>query len=167
VAVALLLAQGADLAVPQKRIVIHGTSAGTHLRLEVRRGRLLVDGRMTKGISRDCHPAARGGIAVCGLGQVGSIEVDTGPSGDMVEVLKKLPVPLTVYLGPGADKFIGNGERDTCYPGGTRRNRCVAVATSASPVPVTPTASAAPATTTARRAAAAMAAGAVPAAMSA
>jgi Ca2+-binding RTX toxin-like protein len=80
---------------------------------------------MARRLSGGCRPAGRRGVAVCGLGHVGAIEVDTGPAGDKVEVLRKLPVPLTVHLGGGSDKFIGNGERDTCYPQGTRRNRCV------------------------------------------
>lgn len=48
-----------------------------------------------------------------------------GPSGDFVRVVDRMPFPLTVYLGAGSDKFIGNAERDTCYPGAARRNRCV------------------------------------------
>jgi serralysin len=80
---------------------------------------------MSQRLSGGCRPAGHRGVAVCGLGHVGSIEVDTGQAGDKVEVLRKLPVPLTVHLGGGSDKFIGNGERDTCYPQGTRRNRCV------------------------------------------
>jgi hypothetical protein len=121
----LLLVAGAGSAIPQDRIVIRGAHSGTHLRVEVRRGRLLVDGHMGRRVSRGCHPSAKRSVAVCGLGHVGSIEIDTGPAGDKVEVLKKLPVPLTVYLGGGSDKLIGNGERDTCYPQGARRNRCV------------------------------------------
>jgi hypothetical protein len=48
-----------------------------------------------------------------------------GRRGDFVRIKKKMPVPVTVYLGPGSDKFIGNAERDFCFPGGARRNRCV------------------------------------------
>jgi hypothetical protein len=124
VAAALLLTFGVGAAVPEGRLVIRGASAGTHLRVGAARGRLVVNGHMARGISPGCRPTRRG-VAVCRLGAIGSIEIDTGPGNDMVEVLKKLPVPLTVYLGPGRDKFIGNGEPDTCYPGGTRRNRCV------------------------------------------
>lgn len=29
------------------------------------------------------------------------------------------------YLGDGSDKFIGNGERGTCYSQGAKRNRCI------------------------------------------
>ena len=53
------------------------------------------------------------------------IEVDMGPSGDEVDVLRRLSLPLTVHLGAGSDKFVGNGERDTCYSEGARRNRCI------------------------------------------
>ena len=67
----------------------------------------------------------RPSAAVCSTRDVSSIEVQMGPSGDFVRVADALPVPLTVYLGDGSDKFIGSGERDTCFPGGARRNRCV------------------------------------------
>ncbi|MGC1852169.1 MAG: hypothetical protein WA687_07000 [Solirubrobacterales bacterium] len=63
--------------------------------------------------------------AVCPLDRAGRIEVNMGPLGDFVEVLHKLPLPLTVHLGDGSDKFIGGGEPDTCYSEGARRNRCV------------------------------------------
>ena len=43
----------------------------------------------------------------------------------MVEILDRLPVPVTAHLGGGSDMMIANGERDTCYPEGSRRNRCV------------------------------------------
>jgi Ca2+-binding RTX toxin-like protein len=71
-----------------------------------------------------CHWRRQRLIAVCPL-EGASIELNMGPSGDMVEVLDRLPVPLTIRLGGGSDKFIGNGEPDTCYPQGARRNRCV------------------------------------------
>ena len=43
----------------------------------------------------------------------------------MVEILDRLPIPLTARLGGGSDKMIANGEPDSCYPEGSRRNRCV------------------------------------------
>ncbi len=64
-------------------------------------------------------------LAVCPIERATAIEVDMGPSGDFVEVLDRMPFPLTARLGAGEDKFIGGGERDICYPEGTRRNRCV------------------------------------------
>lgn len=124
-AAAVLLAAPPTPAVPQERLVIRGAISGTHLRLDVSHGRLLVDGHMARRVSRGCRHAGRRGVAVCALQDVGSIEVDTGPADDKVEVLHKLPMPLTARLGRGSDKLIGNGEADTCYPQGTERNRCV------------------------------------------
>ena len=63
--------------------------------------------------------------AVCPLDGVGAIEIAMGPEGDMVEILDRLPIPLTARLGGGSDKMVANGEPDTCYPEGSRRNRCV------------------------------------------
>jgi Ca2+-binding RTX toxin-like protein len=64
-------------------------------------------------------------LATCPLAGAGELELDMGPSGDMVEVLDRLPMPLTAHLGAGSDKFIGNGEKDTCYSEQSRRNRCI------------------------------------------
>jgi RTX calcium-binding nonapeptide repeat (4 copies) len=121
---ALLLAV-TGTAAPRDRIVIWGAASGTHLRLEARGRHLFVHGHMTRHRPLGCHFTRYRRAATCRLSQVGSIEVDTGPAGDKVEILDRLPVPLTAYLGPGSDKLIGNGERDTCYPSGTRRNRCI------------------------------------------
>ena len=86
-----------------------------------------------------------------------------GSGGDKVEVLDKLPIPLTIHLGAGSDKFIGNGERDTCYPEGAKRNRCYGGA--GDDICITgqrnTTASATGAMTTAGTAQVAMAAGAI------
>lgn len=119
---ALMLLVLASEAIPQSRIVLRGVDSGTHLRLRVQSGNLVVTGPMAEasgGCGRD------GRITTCPLSGVGEIEVDTGPAGDKVEVLDRLPVPLTAYLGSGSDKLIGNGERDFCHPQGTPRNRCV------------------------------------------
>jgi hypothetical protein len=124
-ALALLLGLGAPSATPKGQIVVHGAHSGSHLRLFVRGPRLVVRGYMTHSAPRGCRFKRGRMIAVCRLSRAGSIEVRMGPSGDMVEVEDRLPVPLTIYLGGGSDKFIGNGESDTCYPGGARRNRCV------------------------------------------
>ena len=90
--------------------------------------------------------------ACCPPRNAGSIEVRMGPSGDFVRVAERLPLPLTVHLGAGSDKFIGNGERDICYSRRLRGATAASAApttTSASPATGTATASAAPATTTA------------------
>lgn len=103
--------------------MIHGAETGTHLRLSLSGGDLIVTGPMvaaTEGCDLRGH-----GEAACPLSGVGEVEVDTGPANDKVEVLDKLPVPLIAYLGAGSDKLIGNGEADSCHPQGTPRNRCV------------------------------------------
>lgn len=122
---ALALLFGPTSASPAGRIVIRGANSGSHLLLTVSGKRIVVDGYMARSRPAGCHFTKGRNGAVCPLAGNSSVEVVMGPSGDMVEVLDRLPVPLTIYLGKGADKFIGNGERDTCYPQGTRRNRCI------------------------------------------
>lgn len=122
-ATALLMA--ATPASPAGRIVVRGAASGSHLKLTVRGQRIVVEGYMASRRPAGCRFKRRRMVAVCPLRGVSSIELGMGPSGDMVEVLDRLPVPLTIYMGAGSDKFIGNGERDTCYPQGSRRNRCV------------------------------------------
>ena len=122
-ALALLVIPGA--ASTSDRIVVYGASSGSHLRLSTEGSRVVVEGRMAHAQPEGCHFTRGHMKAVCRTDGVGSIEVKMGPSGDMVEVLDRMPFPLTIYLGAGSDKFIGNGERDTCYPGAARRNRCI------------------------------------------
>jgi hypothetical protein len=106
-------------------IVIRGASSGSHLRLTVSGSQLLVDGRLAEASPVGCRLTRGHRAAACWLPAAGSVVVEMGPSDDKVEVLDPLPVPLTAYLGDGSDKLIGNSERDTCYPQGERRNRCV------------------------------------------
>jgi Ca2+-binding RTX toxin-like protein len=122
---ALVLAVGAGSAVPEGQIVVHGAHSGSTLELQVKGQRLAVSGYMAHSHPRGCHFTRYRMAASCPLRDVGSIVVRMGPSGDFVRVMNRLPVPLTVHLGAGSDKFIGNGERDTCYSEGSRRNRCV------------------------------------------
>ncbi len=121
----LLLSFGCATASPQGQVVVHGAASGSHLELTVRGGDLVVQGRMGPTAGAGCRLRHHRKLAVCPLRGVGSIEVDMGPSGDRVEVQEALPLPLIVHLGDGSDKFIGNGEPDTCYSEGARRNRCV------------------------------------------
>lgn len=122
-ALTLLAVPGA--ASTSERIVIHGAASGSHLRLSTEGSRIVVEGLMARAQPEGCR-FTRGHVeAVCPTDGVGAIELDMGPSGDLVEVLDRLPFPLTIYLGDGSDKFIGDGERDTCFPGGAQRNRCV------------------------------------------
>ena len=122
--VAVLVLASAPSAAPEGQIEIRGADSGTHLRLSVSGSSLLLTGPMA-GLSEGCHFTRGHGAASCSLSGSGSIEVITGPGDDKVEVLDRLPVPLTAYLGAGSDTLIGNGEPDTCYPQGTPRNRCI------------------------------------------
>jgi hypothetical protein len=124
-AAALLLAFGGSAATTEERIVIHGADTGSNLQLSVNGSALVVDGYMSSERPSGCHWERPRHLAVCPLADAGGVELRMGPSGDMVEVLNPLPVPLTIYLGDGSDKFIGNDEPDTCYSEGARRNRCI------------------------------------------
>src|SRR5215210_2379830 len=119
---ALALPSSADTA---KRIVIKGAESGSHLNVTVRGDRLVVRGLMARRGHSGCRLVRWRVKAFCGLRRANAITIDTGSSGDLVEINDRLPVPLTVYLGGGSDKFIGNGERDTCFSQGARRNRCI------------------------------------------
>lgn len=122
---ALLLFGGGSAAAPGGGIVIRGAESGSHLRLTISGSRLLVNGHLAGARPLGCRLTGGHSAAACGLAEAGSVVVVMGRSGDKVEVLDPLPVPLTAYLGAGSDKLIGNAERDTCFPQGTRRNRCV------------------------------------------
>src|SRR4051794_38163219 len=123
-ATAVLVLGSGDAASTQGRIAIQGASSGTHLRLALSGGELVVTGPI-EDTTAGCRFTRGHGVATCPLSGVGAIEVDTGPGEDRVEVMSKLPVPLTAYLGAGSDKLVGSGERDTCYPQGSDRNRCI------------------------------------------
>lgn len=113
-------------ATPQGGIIlIRGAGSGSHLRLTVSGGHLLVNGRLTAERPAGCRLARGYGGASCRLAEASSVVVEMGSAGDKVEVLDPLPVPLTAYLGSGSDKLIGNSEADTCYPQGSPRNRCI------------------------------------------
>lgn len=114
-------------ATPARKIVIYGASSGSTLTLTKKHhGRLIVvKGKMAHQRPRGCHFTSGHRKAVCPTRNAHQIEIQMGRHGDMVRVADKMPFPLTVYLGPGSDKFIGNAERDICFPGGARRNRCI------------------------------------------
>lgn len=113
------------VATPAGKIVIYGANSGATLTLSTKGSKIVVKGRMARQKPRGCRFTRGHRVAVCSTRRANSIEIRMGPSGDFVRVRERLPVPLTIYLGAGSDKFIGNGERDTCYPGGARRNRCI------------------------------------------
>lgn len=113
-------------ATPQSgTIVIHGAESGSHLRLEVSGGQLLVNGHQAAEAPDGCRLAPDYAAASCRLAEASSIVVEMGSANDKVTVLDPLPLPLTAYLGSGSDKLIGNAEPDTCYPQGSPRNRCI------------------------------------------
>ena len=112
-----------SVAAPAGRIVIFGAASGSHLGLTTDGSSILVKGAMARSGDQGCRVTRD--TAVCPSVGSDAIELDMGPNGDFVEVNGRLPFPLTVHLGSGEDKFIGGGEKDTCYPEGTRRNRCV------------------------------------------
>ena len=105
--------------------MIRGAASGSHLKLSSKGDRLVVEGIMASGEPVGCHFTHGRNKAVCPLDGAASVEVAMGPGDDKVQVLDHLPLPLTTRLGGGSDKLIANGERDTCYPEGARRNRCV------------------------------------------
>ena len=127
-AIALLAA--AVLALPSgatstKKIVIYGAHSGSTLTLSKKHGKIVVKGNMARHRPRGCRFTRGHRRAVCKPRHARVIEVKMGPRGDFVRVKEKMPMPVVVYLGAGSDKFIGNAERDICFPGGARRNRCV------------------------------------------
>ena len=121
--IALLALPG--LASPAGRIVVFSTASGSHLKVTKGAGEIVVEGTMASAPPRGCRLASGFHVAVCPIEGAGGIEINTGPGNDLVEVLEPMPFALTVHLGDGEDKFIGNAEADVCFPGGSRRNRCI------------------------------------------
>jgi Ca2+-binding RTX toxin-like protein len=119
----LVLTAGQTTASPDGKIIIRGADSSSHLTLTVSKSRILVSGNLASSGQTGCRHSD-GGLA-CPVAGVSEAKVVMGPENDKVEVDEKLPVPLTVHLGNGSDKFIGNNERDTCYSEGSRRNRCI------------------------------------------
>jgi Ca2+-binding RTX toxin-like protein len=122
-ATALMLMLTASTASSEGQIVVHGSSGESHLRLTVSGEDILVSGPLGSG-AVGCKSTS-GHSLTCPVAGAGSIELQMGSSDDKVEVLDPLPIPLTVHLGAGSDKLIGNDEADTCYSEGTKRNRCI------------------------------------------
>ena len=106
-------------------LTIHGPWRGSTLELSVRNGRLKLRGLMPHRHQRGCRFRRHFLRGTCRLAGMSYVKLKMGPHGDFVRVTHRLGLPLRVYLGHGSDKFIGNGERDLCFPGGSRRNRCV------------------------------------------
>jgi Ca2+-binding RTX toxin-like protein len=113
------------VAAPAGQIVIYGAHSGSTLTVSTEGQRILVRGNMAHRPPLGCHFTKGHTRAACNAARASAIEIVMGPSGDFVKIADRMPFPLTVHLGDGSDKFIGNGERDTCYSEGSRRNRCV------------------------------------------
>lgn len=124
-AAAAFLLMAPSLATPAGQIVVYGARSGSTLTLSMRGNRIVVKGNMAHHRPRGCRFTRGHRRAVCRTRGVSHVEIQMGPSGDFVRVAERLPFGLTVHLGAGSDKFIGNGERDVCYSEGSRRNRCV------------------------------------------
>jgi hypothetical protein len=114
-----------SVASPAGRIVVFGAPSGSHLKLTKSGGEIVVEGAMASAQLRGCSFASGRRVATCPITGADGIEIEMGPSNDFVEVLEPMPFTLTVRLGDGEDKFIGNAEKDVCYPEGSRRNRCI------------------------------------------
>jgi hypothetical protein len=110
---------------PAGRIVVFGAASGSHLGLSTKGSKIVAQGVMAHAPPQGCHFVRGRHTAACPLAGADAIEIDMGSSSDFVQVLDPMPVPVTVHLGGGEDKFIGNSENDTCYSEGTRRNRCI------------------------------------------
>jgi hypothetical protein len=124
VALAFLVLSGS--ASPRAGIIlIRGDDSGSHLRLTVEGGQLLVNGHLSAEAPSGCRLVRGYRTASCRLAEASSVIVEMGSANDKVTVLDPLPVPLTAYLGSGSDKLIGNAEVDVCYPQGSPRNRCI------------------------------------------
>jgi Ca2+-binding RTX toxin-like protein len=122
---ALTLLSLPSVASPAGRIVVFGTASGSHLKVTKGGGDIVVEGTMASAPPRGCHLTDGRRAAVCPIAGAGGIEIEMGDGNDFVEVLDPLPFTLTTHLGDGEDKFIGNDEKDVCFPEGSRRNRCV------------------------------------------
>lgn len=108
-----------------ERIVVYGAASGSHLKVSTGDSSIVVEGIMARAKPKGCSFIRGHHVAVCPIGNADAIEFDMGPGGDFIEVLDRMPFPLTARLGSGEDKFIGNAEKDICYPEGTKRNRCI------------------------------------------
>jgi Ca2+-binding RTX toxin-like protein len=124
VAVATFLAAPA-VAAPAGQIVVFGAQSGSTLTLSTSGNQIVVEGDMASRQPVGCSFIRGHRAAVCPTRDASRIEAQMGPSGDFVRVVDALPLSLTVHLGDGSDRFVGNDERDVCYGEGSRRNRCI------------------------------------------
>src|SRR6185437_3996358 len=76
----LLLAFGSASASPQGEVVVRGAASGSHLKLSLANGNLVVHGWMAPEAGAGCRLTHHRNLAVCRLRNVGGVEVDMGPS---------------------------------------------------------------------------------------
>jgi Ca2+-binding RTX toxin-like protein len=119
-----LLATATSSAVPEGEIVVRGPAYSSHLRLSVSGDAIVVKGQVA-GDPVGCSLIEGHRLTVCPTAGAGAMEIVMGPADDKIQVEDRMPMPLTVHLGAGSDKFLGNDEPDTCYSEGTKRNRCI------------------------------------------
>jgi Ca2+-binding RTX toxin-like protein len=108
-------------------LVVTGDTVGDHIVLGMSGDgrRFEVEGYLPGGLPRACSSGQGDRVVRCSAAGIAAAQVNSRGGGDLVEVADTLPVSLTIRLGGGQDKFIGAGERDFCFPGGARRNRCI------------------------------------------
>jgi Ca2+-binding RTX toxin-like protein len=111
-------------AVPEGEIVVHGPGFSSHLRLSVSGDTIVVIGQVADD-PVGCRITEGHRRTECPIAGAGGMEIVMGPADDKIQVEDPLPMPLTVHLGAGSDKFLGNDEPDTCYSEATKRNRCL------------------------------------------
>lgn len=114
-----------SVASPAGRIAVFGTASGSHLKVSRSGANIVVEGTMASARPQGCRLIAGRHVAVCPIAGADGIEIDMNAGNDLVEVLDPMPFTLTAHLGDGEDKFIGNAEKDVCFPEGSRRNRCI------------------------------------------
>lgn len=122
--VAIALVAVPSIASSEGVLVLHGSSGPSHPRFTFDGSDLVLAKYqgMHYASGSDCENTDPG--FRCSLDSYGVIEIVMGPSEDKVEIDSPMPVPVIAHLGAGSDQFIGNDEPDTCYPEGTKRNRC-------------------------------------------
>jgi Ca2+-binding RTX toxin-like protein len=122
-ATALLTAGPVATAGTDGMIVVRGPSYESHMRLSVEGDRIIISGQHSSTVG--CDQVEGQKLLSCPTAGAGRIELIMGPQNDKVQVGERLPVPLTVRLGGGSDKFLGHDEDDTCYSEGAKKNRCL------------------------------------------
>ena len=108
-------------------LLIDGRRGGNHVRvwMSANGKRIAIRGNVHVKAPHRCKHMRHHTRFRCRANGVTSVLVSLGGAGDKLEILDSLPVSVTAHLGAGRDKMIGAGEADICFPGPTRRNRCI------------------------------------------